>query len=238
MGQTLVLVLTSALVNIIYFVCGLVDARVSAIARKRHAAGARAVWIDAARMAVLVGLQIVFYMAVNLGQYSPYVRLTFHAVSISCLFLGTRMSVIGLTGGIACGKSSVVDMLKNLNFKVIDCDKIAHELYDDAGFCNKLFNAFGKEAILAEDGKSVDRTKLGAIVFADSAKRKKLNSLTSGPIFYGIIRQVFKLRVLQGHPLVVIDAPILFETKVLEYLCYPIVVVKVKDSKMQLDRLM
>ncbi len=55
--------------------------------------------------------------------------------------------------------------------------------------------------------------------------------MTQGPIFLEILRQVFRLRVLESHPLVVIDAPILFETKILEYLCFPIVVVSVKDQK-------
>ena len=165
------LLVCSALLNIAYFICGLYDAKVSSIARQRHAQGSRASWIDAARMGVLVGLQIIFYMLVNLGQYTAFVRLVFHGLSIASLFLGTRMSVIGLTGGIACGKSTVVDILKDMQFKIIDCDKIAHDLYEDQAFCNKLFKAFGKEAILAVDGKSIDRTKLGAIVFADSKKR-------------------------------------------------------------------
>jgi len=83
-------------------------------------------------MAFLVILQVIFYIVVDLSSYSVFARLSLHALSILFLYLGTKMTVIGLTGGIACGKSSVVDLLKEKGrdaFKVIDCDKIAHDLY-------------------------------------------------------------------------------------------------------------
>ena len=155
-----------------------------------------------------------------------------HSVSIIAYALGTKMTVIGLTGGIACGKSTVVDMLKEKGrgeFKIIDSDKIAHDLYTKPEFVEKVFKVFGKDAIVNEDGKTVDRAKLGAIVFADSAKRKKLNSMTHGPIFYEILRQIFNLKIRSSHSLVILDAPLLFESKILEYLCHPILVVTVKD---------
>lgn len=154
-------------------------------------------------------------------------------MSILFLFLGTKMSVIGLTGGIACGKSTVVELLAKLGqneFKVIDSDKIVHEMYKDDKFVAKVFSTFGKENVAAEDGKSVDRAKLGAIVFADREKRRQLAKLTDMPIFIEILKAIFRLRVLQGNPLVVLDAPLLFESKVLEYFCYPILVVAISDK--------
>ncbi len=81
------------------------------------------------RMAVLIVLQMVFYFAVGLGSYSVAARLSIHAMSIFFLFLGTRMSVIGLTGSIACGKSTVIELLEKVGqgeFKIIDSDKIVH----------------------------------------------------------------------------------------------------------------
>ena len=101
-------------------------------------------------------------------------RLALHGLSIFSLYVGTKFSVIGLTGGIACGKSTVVDFLKNKGqdaFKIIDSDKIAHDLYKRPEFVSKVFKTFGYEAIVAEDGKSVDRTKLGKIIFEDKKKR-------------------------------------------------------------------
>lgn len=178
---------------------------------------------------------------VGLGTYPIYTRLFFHAISIFFLYLGTKMTVIGLTGGISCGKSTVVDIMKEKGgnaFKIIDCDKITHDLYKDDAFVKSVFKTFGKEAVVAADGKSVDRAKLGAIVFADKAKRNQLNRMTHGPIFATILKTIFRLRVLQGEPLVVLDAPLLFESRILEYICHPIIVVSIEKEETQLKRLM
>ena len=70
-------------------------------------------------------------------------------------YFGTKFSVIGLTGGIACGKSTVVDYLKDKGsnaFKIIDSDKIVHDLYKKPEIIAKIFKAFGKENIVAGDG--------------------------------------------------------------------------------------
>lgn len=101
-----------------------------------------------------------------------------------------------------------------------------------------MFRVFGKDAVASADGKTVDRNKLGAIVFADAQKRKQLNSMTHGPIFVEILKQIFRLRVLKGEPLVVLDAPLLFETRILEHLCHPIIVVGLRDTHEQTKRLM
>ncbi len=66
------------------------------------------------RMAVLIALQMVYYFAVGLGSYSVAARLSIHAMSIFFLFLGTKMSVIGLTGSMACGKSEVIVLLETV----------------------------------------------------------------------------------------------------------------------------
>ena len=150
-------------------------------------------------------------------------------------YLGTRMSVIGLTGGIACGKSTVVKLfreLSNSDIKVIDCDLIVHEMYEDSAFIQKIFETFGRAEVASADGKSVDRTKLGEIVFKDHAKRRQLGKLINTPIFKMILKRIFWLRVIKREKYVVIDAPLLFESKVLEYFCCPIIVVAIADKEL------
>ena len=131
MAQIIFLIIGSGALNLAYFICGLYDSRISALARKKHNNGG--MFIDMARMAFLVGLQMILYFAAGLASYSVSARLTTHAISIFFLYLGTKMSVIGLTGGIACGKSTVVelfDKIGQVEFKIIDSDKIVHSLYD------------------------------------------------------------------------------------------------------------
>ena len=90
---------------------------------------------------------------------------------------------------------------------------------------------------MSADGESIDREKLGNIIFANQEKRQLLNKLSHSRIFRRILVQLFKLRFLGKKPLVVLDAPLLFETKILEYFCYPIIVVYCDDSQKQLRRL-
>jgi len=158
MGQIFTLLTCFTLMSSAYFIAGVYDSRISYLAQKRR--DTDGFWINVGRMTFLIGLQIMFYWGVGLHAYSALTRLLIHGLSILFLYLGTKMSVIGLTGGIACGKSTVVDILKEKTrnaFKVIDCDKILHDMYKDPAFIAKVFKTFGKEAIVAGDGKSVDR---------------------------------------------------------------------------------
>ena len=105
----------------------------------------------------------------------------------------------------------------------------------DQRFQNTVKNAFGP-SILDANGV-IDRTKLGELVFRDANKRRLLNQITHPRIFRRIIAKVLRLKLLQRKPHVVIDAPLLFETKILEYVCYPIIVVYCEDTQIQLKRL-
>ena len=139
------------------------------------------------------------------------------------------MQFIGLTGGISTGKSTVSNILKENGFEIIDADKISRDQMDsDPEFQNVIIKAFGKE-ILDQNGV-IDRTVLGNIIFADPAKRALLNKLSHPRVLRKIITQLIKLRLIQRKPLVVLDAPLLYETKIIEYFCYPIIVVFCEDA--------
>jgi dephospho-CoA kinase len=117
--------------------------------------------------------------------------------------------VIGLTGGIGSGKSTVSRFLADLGAVIIDADKIGHEAYlPDTGTWQKLVKTFGS-GILADDN-TVDRKKLGAIVFGDAAELKRLNAIIHPQITEIIKKQIADYR-RQGAGLVVVDAPVLFE---------------------------
>lgn len=76
----------------------------------------------------------------------------------------------------------------------------------------------------------VDRTLLGPLVFQDQAKRRQLAKITSGPIAKTIFKQLLTLRWQNMNSEVILDAPLLFENKVLEHFCYPIVVIAIEDE--------
>ncbi|HEX4004353.1 MAG TPA: dephospho-CoA kinase [Candidatus Acidoferrales bacterium] len=83
---------------------------------------------------------------------------------------------VGLTGGIASGKSTVDRMLRDRDYMVLDADAIAHELLEPGQpVHDAVVTEFGREILRAD--ATIDRSKLGAIVFADPAKRERLNAI-------------------------------------------------------------
>ena len=120
-----------------------------------------------------------------------------------------ELYVIGLTGGIASGKSTVSAMLKQLGAMVIDADKIAKDIMmpGEEAYVETV-KEFG-EAILDPEGH-IDRTKLGALIFEDPAARFKLNNITHPRV---IKRFAEIMEGIKGQNVVVVwDVPLLFET--------------------------
>lgn len=119
------------------------------------------------------------------------------------------MKVIGLTGGIASGKSTVSGFLKELGVVIIDADKIGHEvLKPDGDAWGEVVAAFGK-VILAPDG-NVDRKRLGEIVFADYEALACLNQIVH-PRIYALVKAQIEEYRRQGVKVVVLEAPLLLE---------------------------
>ncbi|XP_042880028.1 dephospho-CoA kinase-like [Penaeus japonicus] len=145
------------------------------------------------------------------------------------------MFLVGLTGGIATGKSTVSLMIRELGVPVVDADLIARQIVEPGKKAwKKIREVFGEE-ILLESGE-IDRAKLGAVVFSDIEKRRAINKITH-PLIYSEIRsQIFKY-LLKGEQFVVLDLPLLYESnKVTSYL-YKTIVVACEDE-LQLERLM
>jgi dephospho-CoA kinase len=95
--------------------------------------------------------------------------------------------LIGLTGGIACGKSTVLAMLQERGARVIDADRVTHELQRPGeAVYEQIVAAFGVE-VLAEPGGSLDRKKLGAIVFADPAALRRLEQIVHPAVHARIV---------------------------------------------------
>jgi dephospho-CoA kinase len=117
--------------------------------------------------------------------------------------------VIGLTGGIGSGKSTVSRFLAELGAVIIDADKIGHEVYrPDTDTWRKLVKTFGR-GILAADN-TIDRKKLGAIVFSNEEELKRLNAIIHPQITEIIKKQIDDYR-RKDAKVIVLDAPVLLE---------------------------
>lgn len=120
------------------------------------------------------------------------------------------MKIIGLTGGIASGKSTVSGMLKRLGAQIIDADMISREIVKPKGqVLEELVRRFGN-SILDKDG-ALNRRRLGCIVFNDREGLKALNGIMHPRIKEEIARRIAELKKREDVPAVVIDAPLLIE---------------------------
>lgn len=121
------------------------------------------------------------------------------------------MLKVGLTGGIASGKSLVARIFKDLGAHIIDADRIVHDLLEsDQEVYKEVLDFFGKDIMRAD--KSIDRRKVGDIVFNDAEKRQWLNNCLHPRVFSVYNEQVRLLCDRQPDCIVVLDAALLIET--------------------------
>lgn len=119
------------------------------------------------------------------------------------------MYKIGLTGGIASGKSTVSAILRQEGAYIIDTDKIAHSISaPNQPAWREIVHHFGQQILLGDD--SIDRKKLGKIVFSDEKMRKLLENITHSKIQNEVYRQIETAK-MNGLAIVVVDVPLLIE---------------------------
>lgn len=142
--------------------------------------------------------------------------------------------VIGLTGGIASGKSTVSQMIKEKGIRVVDADIIAKEAVSKGSAAlHQIVQTFGEEVLLPNG--ELNRQQLGAIIFSDEEKRKQLNAIVHPEVRKEMLEQRDE-GVSNNETFVVLDIPLLFESK-LEGLVDRIIVVYT-TPELQLSRLM
>jgi len=154
------------------------------------------------------------------------------------------MLVVGLTGGISSGKSTVLRIFKNFGCRTIDADEIAHRLTrPGTKVLREIVRKFGKE-VLDKNG-TLNRKRLAEIIFRNRQKRKSLNAIMHPKIIAEIKRRIKEFKKLARQPelgasgrkgnIFLVDIPLLFEAK-LEYLVDKIILVYV-PQKIQIERL-
>ena len=144
------------------------------------------------------------------------------------------MIILGLTGGIASGKSTVSTMFQEEKIPVIDTDVIARDLLrKGTDTYQEVVDYFSEEILLTN--KEINRKKLGRIIFANSKKRNKLNHMIH-PKVREIVEQEIEVFRQLGNKVIVIDVPLLFETNYEQIVDKTIVVYTTQEA--QISRLM
>ncbi|GBD69070.1 dephospho-CoA kinase [Tetragenococcus halophilus subsp. halophilus] len=141
--------------------------------------------------------------------------------------------ILGITGSIATGKSTVVNIFKQYGFSVVDADIIAREVVEpNTAGLKKVVETFGS-SVLCSDG-SLNRKQLGQIIFSDTKKRQALNALLAPFLQEAIIEQIKRASAVSS--LVIADIPLLYEAGYDKYMDQVAVVYIPED--LQVQRLM
>lgn len=144
------------------------------------------------------------------------------------------MRIFGLTGNIASGKSTVASMLRDLGIPVLDADRISREVTAPGGRAYEaVVRAFGP-GIVGSDG-AIDRKRLGAVVFADPARRAQLEEITH-PAILEAMKSALDDLSRRGIPLAVVEAALIHESG-RKGLVEAVIAVRC-DAEAQLRRLM
>jgi dephospho-CoA kinase len=143
--------------------------------------------------------------------------------------------LLGVTGGIASGKTTVANMLAELGAPIVDFDLIARKVVEPGQpALRDIVDYFGKQ-VLQEDG-TLDRKKVSAIVFRDTEKRKKLEGFIHPRMGQEVIRQVNEFAGRDPHAIIQMVVPLMIELN-LQYQCHKLLVVYVPEET-QIQRLM
>lgn len=141
--------------------------------------------------------------------------------------------IIGLTGSIGTGKSTIANKFSDLDIPVVDADLIAREVVEPGKEAYKdIVATFGEEIL--QHNKTLDRKALGKIVFNDESKRKQLNAIIHPAIRKEMLRQRDEW-VQRGKECVVLDIPLLYESGLTHFVDKVIVVYV--DPDVQLHRI-
>ncbi|CAK8053562.1 dephospho-CoA kinase [Eupransor demetentiae] len=145
------------------------------------------------------------------------------------------MKIIGLTGGIATGKSTVSKMLAQAGFPIVDADLVAREVVEPGTTTlEKIKMAFGANII---DNGVLDRKRLGERIFADPSQRRELDQIIQ-PAIKSAMEDKIAFWRMQKVPLLIIDLALLFERGYDKTDLFDKIVLVMTDRRIQLERLM
>ena len=142
--------------------------------------------------------------------------------------------IVGLTGGIVGGKSTVASMFKDLGAKIVDADKLGHSvILPNKPAWKKIIKIFGKDIL--QNDLTIDRKKLGKIVFTNQTLLKKLNEITHPEITKMIKKEIdsAKNNTHNQEKVLIIDAALIYEAKMDRFMDKIIVVYIDKDEQIK-----
>lgn len=136
-----------------------------------------------------------FFFLSFVFRFSLISSFTLNLLDMLCLVFAHRSNIVGLTGGIACGKTSLAELLEANGGIVIDADKISREVIQSPSVLKKIHRAFG-DAVFNDEGE-LDRTALGAVIFGDRKKKRILERITHPRTLLRILGEMLYYKILK-----------------------------------------
>ena len=168
-------------------------------------------------------------LSIDSSSVPPYVR------DLETIRGSDNRLLVGITGGIATGKTTVANLLMELGVPHIDYDLLARKVVEPGEAAwEDILAHFGSQILNAD--QSVDRKKLGSIVFQDAEKRRKLESFTHPRIHEQFVKQVHEIVKKFPGSIIQVSIPLMIEQN-LQYMFHKLVVVYVSEEQ-QIERLM
>jgi dephospho-CoA kinase len=151
-------------------------------------------------------------------------------------FIAVRLRVMGLTGQICSGKSTVAKFLtEKYKAHVIDIDKLNRDVLEYDEVKKEIRKKFGDDVF--DEKNQLYRMKMRKIIFSDIEKRRQLEKITHSRVFRLLIKAILKEKILYGTKYVIIENAILLRLKVLKLICYPIISVVTNNRAEVLKRI-
>jgi dephospho-CoA kinase len=187
---------------------------------------------------IYVGLYVVNTLVLNyIFGIAPYKSVLVNLFSfLLSQYAGVRMRVMGLTGQISSGKSTVGKYLESkYNAKIIDIDKLNKEVLEDEEVKKQIRFKFGDDVF---NNGVLDKLKMREIIFSDEKKKKALEAITHPKVFKKLIISILKEKLLYSRKFLIIENAILLRFSFFVYLCFPIISVCSSNSADIVARIM
>ena len=154
-------------------------------------------------------------------------------------YLTSKLSLIGITGQIASGKSTVTEYLKKkYNATIINIDEINREVLSRKEVLDQIEKVFGNSVMKYENNlRTLDKQTIKKLIFEDPKKRKQLEMITHPRVFMSFANIVFQEKFIKNNKYVFVENAILLRFKIFVTLCQAIICICVKDENILIDRI-
>lgn len=188
---------------------------------------------------IYIGFYIINTVMLNFGlSFNPLKTLLFNILYLFFSnLIGSKFRLLGLTGQICSGKTTVAKYLQNeYNAVIINMDDLNREVLTQENVKKSIRKVFGDQVF--DEKNELNKMELRKIIFSDMKKRKQLEQITHLKVFILFFKTIFNEKIMKGNKLVFVENAILLRFALLKYICYPILSICTNKKEDLVTRIM